>query len=59
MIVLLLQGMGSLMSVAFADVAEKSVIMKANKAFMIEKFAKDEELSLNAMIDEEIALGVI
>ena len=34
--VLLLQGMGSLMSVAFSDVAEKSVIMRKNKAFMIE-----------------------
>ena len=36
LIVLLLQGMGSLMSTAFSDVSEKSVTMKANKAFMIE-----------------------
>ena len=56
---LLLQGMGSLMSVAFSDVAEKSVIMKGNKGFMIQEFGKDEELTLNAMIDEEISQGVI
>ena len=36
LIVLLLQGMGSLMSTAFSDVAEKSQIIKSNKVFMIE-----------------------
>ena len=42
----------------FTDVNEKSVIMKKNKAFMIANFQKDAELSLNGMIDEEIAQGV-
>ena len=34
-IVLLLQGMGSMMSTAFSDVADKSIIMRKNKAFLI------------------------
>ena len=58
-IILLLQGIGPLMSVTFADVAEKSVIMKCNKAFMIRQFGKSEDLTLNEIIDEEIAKGVI
>ena len=44
--------------ICLIDVSEKSVIMKKNKAFMIDTFQKDAELSLNSMIDEEIALGV-
>ncbi len=40
------------------DVADKSRIMKQNKAFMIASLGKDATLSLNAMIDEEIAKGV-
>ena len=59
LIVLLLRGMGSLMSTAFSDVSEKSVAMRANKAFMMQQFGKDDELSLNEMIDEEIALGIV
>ncbi len=33
--------------------------MKENKAYMIANFGKDATLSLNAMIDEEIAKGVV
>ena len=52
-IVLMLQSMGSMMSSAFSDVAEKSVIMRKNKAFMIEKFGR-EAMYLNETIDEEL-----
>ena len=41
---------------SLTDVAEKSAIMKKNKAFMIASLQKDESLTLNGMIDEEIAL---
>eukprot|EP00354_Favella_ehrenbergii_P004316 CAMPEP_0170469690 /NCGR_PEP_ID=MMETSP0123-20130129/12440_1 /TAXON_ID=182087 /ORGANISM="Favella ehrenbergii, Strain Fehren 1" /LENGTH=215 /DNA_ID=CAMNT_0010736651 /DNA_START=52 /DNA_END=699 /DNA_ORIENTATION=+ len=58
-IVLLLRGMGSMMSTAFSDVAEKAEIMRRNKKFMLELLQKAHAISLNATIDEEIALGVI
>ena len=39
--------MGSMMSTAFADVSEKSVIMRNNKLFMIDQFEKPKNLTLN------------
>ena len=44
---------------SWSDVADKSRIMKGNKTFMIATFGKDATLSLNAMIDEEIAKGIV
>jgi len=41
------------------DVAEKSVMMRKNKAFMIANFGKDATLSINQQIDVEIAQNVI
>ena len=38
------------------DVKDKAVIMRRNKAFMIETLGKAADISLNATIDEEIAL---
>ena len=38
---------------------EKAEIMRRNKAFMVEKLSKAADISLNATIDEEIALSVI
>ena len=42
-----------------SDVADKAVIMRKNKLFMIETLQKVDMASLNACIDLEIALGVI
>ena len=39
--------------------ADKSRIMTRNKAFMIESLEKDQSLTPNGMIDEEIARDVI
>ena len=46
-----------MMSTAFSDVAEKSVIMRQNKSFMLEKFGLNLP-SLNAIIDEELQRNI-
>ena len=48
-----------MLSVAFSEVSDKSAKIRDNKNFMKAVLGKsDNELSLNAMIDEEIKLGV-
>lgn len=59
MIVLLLKGMGRIMSIAFEDVANNSSKIRANRTFLVEKFDLNSNVTLNACIDEEIARGLL